>query len=86
MGVCGVGKATVNRWELSDVVVGLNRRPDLVSVCNRRTEVNELMSTEGVGRAEVCITFHAGWRTRALFARLNDSILGGVAIVAWPSS
>ena len=49
------------------------------------TEAKVLRSGEAgdTGRAT---TLREEWRTRALFARLNDSILGGIVIVAWPSS
>ena len=76
-------------WELDGVAavpVVRDRSPDLVIICSRRTDATELISTEGVDGAGVCNAFRAGWRAGALFTRLNDSILGGVVIVAWPSS
>jgi len=48
-------------------------------------EVKVLRSGEA-GDAGGATTLREEWRTGALFARLNDSILGGIATVAWPSS
>ena len=70
-----------------DILEFEERRSDWANVCIRRTEVKELTSMAGDGNGAVGTEALFPWeRTEALFARLNDSILGGINRVAWPAS
>lgn len=71
------------------------RKPDWARVCIKRTDVKKLMPMDGAGAGATvagdgsgnCVdVFLKLWRIGALFARLKESILGGVDRVTWPSS